>query len=79
MQFDRNTVADARFLNMPLGSQALYFQLGTNADADGFIYEPNKVIARTHAASEDMRILISNGYVTTSNVSSGIYVKSEVC
>lgn len=79
MQFDKNTVSAARFLNMPIGSQVLYFQLGTNADADGFVYEPNKVIARTHAAIEDMRILILNGYVTTSNVSNGIYVKSEVC
>lgn len=79
MQFDINTVSAARFLNMPIGSQVLYFQLGTNADADGFVYEPNKVIARTHAAIEDMRILILNGYVTTSNVSNGIYVKSEVC
>ena len=51
------------FLEMPLTTQALYFQLGMRADDDGFVSSPKRVLKMLDCKPDDLRILISRGYV----------------
>ena len=51
------------FLEMPLTTQALYFQLGMRADDDGFVSSPKRVLKMLDCKPDDLRILISMGYV----------------
>lgn len=58
------TVVDTdRFLEMPSSAQALYFHLGMRADDDGFVSSPRKVVKMTSAANDDLKLLISKGYI----------------
>lgn len=56
------TETDA-FLDMPLSSQALYFHLGMYGDDDGFVGSPRKISRSAGCNDDDMRVLISNGFV----------------
>ena len=59
---DEITTSDA-FLDMPSGSQLLYFHLGMSADDDGFVANP-KMIMRVIGASEDeYKILIAKKFI----------------
>lgn len=51
------------FGSMPLGAQALYFQLGMHADDDGFVKSPKLVQKMIAAPERYMRILDEAGYV----------------
>lgn len=55
------TSTDA-FLDMPVTARELYFQLGMNADDDGFI-TPKGVMRMTGAKVDDLRVLISKNFV----------------
>jgi len=50
--FDDGITATDQFLDMPKGSQLLYFHLGMHADDDGFISNP-KMVMRIIGSSED--------------------------
>lgn len=59
-----NTIIDSdQFLDMPLTSQALYFHLGMRADDDGFVGSPKKVIRAINCSQDDLKLLITKGYV----------------
>lgn len=60
--FSRAVVQSARFLKMPLTTQALYFQLGIDADDDGIV-EAFPVIRMVGAAEDDLRVLVTRGFV----------------
>lgn len=51
------------FLEMPLSSQCLYYHLGMRADDDGFVDNPRKIIKIIGANDDDLKILISKGFV----------------
>ncbi len=53
------------FLDMPLSSQCLYFHLSMRADDDGFIDNPKKITKFIGANDDDLKILISKGFVIT--------------
>lgn len=51
------------FLDMPSSSQNLYFHLGMRADDDGFVASPKKIMAMAKAADDDMKLLLTKGFV----------------
>lgn len=51
------------FLEMPTSTQALYFHLGLRADDDGFVSSPKKIIKLAGCSPDDLKVLISKGYV----------------
>lgn len=59
------------FLDMPVSARELYFQLGMNADDDGFI-TPRKVLRMIGASEDDLRVLIAKNFVIPFN--SGVIV-----
>ena len=64
--FARKIVKSARFLKMPLSSQALYFQLGVEADDDGVV-EAFPVLMTCGAREDDLKVLVAKGFVTILN------------
>ena len=48
---------------MPSSAQALYFQYGLEADDDGFVSAPKKIIRLTNASEDDLKILIAKGFI----------------
>ena len=64
--FSKIVVESARFLKMPLSSQALYFHLGLNADDDGVV-EAYSVLRLTNTNEDDLKVLCGKGFVTLLN------------
>ena len=56
------TESDA-FLEMPPTTQNLYFHLNMEADDDGFVNSPKKIMKLTNATEDDMKILILKKFV----------------
>lgn len=61
--FSRDIVCSDHFLDMPSSAQALYFQYGLEADDDGFVSAPKKIIRLTNASEDDLKILIAKGFI----------------
>ncbi len=61
--FSLDVVNTDKFMEMPLTAQALYFHLGMRADDDGFIATPRQIMKAVECKQDDMKILISKGYV----------------
>ena len=61
--FSNAVIDNDKFLDMPLSAQALYFHLGMKADDDGFIGSPKKVVRAVNCAEDDLRLLITKGFV----------------
>lgn len=58
------TVTDTdTFLDMPTSTQALYFHLGMHGDDDGFVGSPKKIMRGAGCAADDMKLLISKGFI----------------
>lgn len=51
------------FLDMPASTQLLYFQLGMNADDDGFIGSPKMVMRTILSSADDYKILIAKKFI----------------
>ena len=64
--FSKRVINSARFLTMPLSSQALYFHLGLNADDDGVV-EAFTIMRQVMASQDDLRILVAKGFVKLLN------------
>ena len=56
------TESDA-FLEMPSSSQSLYFHLSMNADDDGFVGSPKRIIRMINCSEDDLKILIGKRFV----------------
>ena len=61
--FSLKIVDSDLFLDMPLSSQCLYFHLSMRADDDGFVDNPKKIIKIIGANEDDLKILITKGFV----------------
>lgn len=61
--FAKSVIGGARFLKMPATSRLLYFDLGMEADDDGYV-EAFSVMRKTGATEDDLRVLVSKGFVT---------------
>lgn len=60
--FSNRIVGDEQFLEMPVSTRELYFQLGMYADDDGFV-NPRKVIRMIGSNVDDLKVLISKKFV----------------
>ena len=56
------TESDA-FLDMPLSAQCLYFHLNMNADDDGFVNNPKRIMRFIGANEDDMKLLIAKAFL----------------
>lgn len=61
--FAKSVIGSARFLRMPPTSRLLYYDLWMQADDDGIV-EAFRVMRITAANVDDLRLLISKGFVT---------------
>jgi len=61
--FKISIVDTDKFLDMPLGAQALYFHLGLRADDDGFVGNPKKIQNSIKASDDDVKILIAKDFI----------------
>lgn len=64
--FAKAIVNSARFLTMPPSSRLLYYDLGMSADDDGIV-EAFTVLRMTGAAEDDLKLLITKGFITLLN------------
>ena len=64
--FARSIIGGARFLRMPATSRLLYYDLGMAADDDGCV-EAFAVMRMTGATEDDLRVLMSKGFVRLLN------------
>ena len=64
--FSIRLINSARFLKMPISCQALYFHLGLHADDDGIV-EAYNVIKSVGSTEDDLRVLVSKGFVKVLN------------
>ncbi len=64
--FSKRIASSARFLKMPVSSQWLYFHLGLHADDDGIV-EAYTVINLVGASENDIKTLVSKGFVCILN------------
>ena len=64
--FSKSIIESARFLRMPISSQALYFHLGIKADDDGVV-EAYTVMRMTGSTEDDLRILSAKDLIIVLN------------
>lgn len=64
--FSKRLMESARFLKMPASTQCLYFHLGLNADDDGIV-EAYNVMQLIKATEDDLKVLVSKGFVIVLN------------
>ena len=61
--FTQKIVESDSFLELPHSTRCLYHALNMNADDDGFLNSPNKIIRIVGASEKDLNILISKRFV----------------
>jgi len=61
--FSLNVVDTDKFLEMPISSRLLYYELGMRADDDGFVDNWKKILMFTGLKEDDMKVLISKQFV----------------
>lgn len=60
--FSKTIARSSKFLRMPSSTRLLYYDLGMDADDDGFV-EWYAVITMTRASEQDLQVLQANGFV----------------
>lgn len=61
--FTEKIVESDAFLEMPFSARCLYYDLNMNADDDGFLNSPNKIIRMCGASQDDLQLLIEKRYI----------------
>lgn len=61
--FHRQVVESDKFLDLPIGAQALYFHMGMQADDDGFVNGPKLIARQLRRPSKDLQALIDSGFL----------------
>lgn len=61
--FSLSVVDTDQFLEMPLSSRLLYYELGMRADDDGFVSNWKKILAFTGLKEDDLKVLIAKRYI----------------
>lgn len=59
----RKIVDTDAFVDMPMTSRLLYYELNWRADDDGFIASPKKITRSCGCSDDDLRILISKQFI----------------
>lgn len=63
------------FLEMPLSTQCLYFHLNMQADDDGFVGNPKKIMRVIGASEDDLKLLIAKKFLLIYEDSGVIVIK----
>ena len=61
--FSLSVVDTDKFLEMPISSRLLYYELGMRADDDGFVDNWKKILMFTGLKEDDMKLLISKQFI----------------
>ena len=61
--FSLSVVDTDQFLEMPLSSRLLYYELGMRADDDGFVANWKKILSFTGLKEDDLKVLIAKKYI----------------
>lgn len=61
--YSKKIIETDEFLSLPLSTQALYFHLGMNADDDGFVSSPMKVMRMIGANKNELDLLLVKRYL----------------
>jgi len=61
--FAKSVVRSDNFLDLPQTSQNLYFHLNIEADDDGFVSNPRRLMRMLGNGDDDLRVLIAKGFV----------------
>ena len=61
--FSLSVVDTDKFLEMPISSRLLYYELGMRADDDGFVDNWKKIMLFTGLKDDDMKVLISKQFI----------------
>lgn len=61
--FSLSVVDTDNFLEMPISSRLLYYELGMRADDDGFVDNWKKILLFTGLKQDDMKVLISKKFI----------------
>lgn len=61
--FSAKIIESHAFLDIPATAQMLYFHICMNADDDGFVNNPRKIIRMCGASEDDLKSLIDNRFL----------------
>lgn len=61
-----------QFLEMPVSSRLLYYDMILRADDDGFVSNPKKIIRINNCSEDDFKILLAKNYII-------VFKNSGVC
>lgn len=61
--FSAKIIESDAFLDIPATAQMLYFHICMNADDDGFVNNPRKIIRMCGASDDDLKVLIDNRFL----------------
>lgn len=61
--FSLSVVDTDQFLEMPISSRLLYYELGMRADDDGFVSNWKKILSFTGLKEDDIKVLIAKKYI----------------
>ena len=61
--FSKTIINSDLFLDLPSSAQNLYFHLSLNADDEGFVNSPKKIMKYVNSQIEDMELLVENGFI----------------
>ena len=61
--FSLSVVDTDNFLELPISSRLLYYELGMRADDDGFVDSWRKILLFTGLKEDDMKVLIAKSFV----------------
>lgn len=61
--FALSIVDTDKFLEMPMTSRYLYYELGMRGDDDGFVSNPRKILRITGCRNDDLKKLAEEGYI----------------
>lgn len=63
--FSKTIISTDAFLSLPFGAQALYFQLMSEADNDGFVGNPKRICRMMGASDSDLEALLQKRFLLT--------------
>ena len=61
--FSKQITASDAFVDMPVSTQLLYFHLNMEADDDGFVSNPKRVMRMLNVGDDDIKILLAKRFI----------------
>ncbi len=61
--FAKTIIDSDAFLDMPISSRLLYYDLAMRADDDGFVNSPKKIVKIVGASNDDLKLLFMRNFI----------------